>query len=213
MDNEQKSLDETLEKGKEFAKDFVENLDEIVKNSPPEKMSSEEIFDLFKYDGLSVNIKKSEKDFLRSITEFCMNDVSERVLKHIDREGLSVEDIYVTKTNQLGRYSVISFVASSNDHYRGVFRYYIECVNLGEDEVQLRWDFMYELSDIITEINIAHGGSVSARSEFPWCEMMMEPRFEQPDPLPNIGEVSTETGLDVEPEIVDAEFTEKDSKE
>lgn len=166
------------------------------------------------WDGLDITVSRTEKKFKESVIEFC-DTVNEKILAHINKENFRQDYYQITKTNVPGRYFVLITADDGTTNY--FIRYYFMVFNTSAEEIDLCWDQMYELLEIICDVSVdLTSDDLDTEhvwynpEDYEWSEMVAEPIYDAgPYIPPDVGDTSSSNEIS---EVVDAEFSDKDTQ-
>lgn len=166
------------------------------------------------WDGLDITVSRTEKKFKEAVIEFC-DTVNTKILAHINQESLSQDYYQIAKTNVPGRYFVLINAGGKLQNH--LIRYYFMVFNTSAEEIDLCWDQMYEMLDIICDVAIDLTDDDlepehvwDNPEDYEWSEMVAEPIYDAgPYIPPDVGDTSSSNEVS---EVVDAEFSDKDTQ-
>ena len=166
------------------------------------------------WDGLDITVSRTEKKFKESVIEFC-DTVNEKIFAHINKENLEQDYYQIAKTNLPGRYFVLIYASDKLQNY--LIRYYFMVFNTSAEEIDLCWDQMYEMLDIICDASVdlldddfSFEHVWVNPEDYEWSEMVAEPIYDAgPYIPPDVGDTSSSNEIS---EVVDAEFSDKDTQ-
>ena len=166
------------------------------------------------WDGLDITVSRTEKKFKESVIEFC-DTVNEKILAHINKEDLKQDYYQIAKTNLPGRY--FALINASDGFHNYFIRYYFMVFNTSAEEIDLCWDQMYEMLDVICDVSVdLMSDDLNTEhvwvspEDYEWSEMVAEPIYDAgPYIPPDVGDTSSSNEIS---EVVDAEFSDKDTQ-